>query len=833
MDDCGAEMGRASRVVVLSGILGFLAVAPARGADPVEARVWLHSTDLAAEARRVPKGGTLVVEDLPIPPAEDAQTLGRAASSFGDDLELKAIDVFARDASIVVHGGGGRDRMEAAPGTAYFAGTLAGTPNSFAFLSVDEKGSVRGLVARDGQAWSITQQGATPEVTPIEAPQAAHGSDQAFECGTADGVPADLAVPAPAAGGVERTASIDGVRVVDVAVETDAEFFDLFDSTAEAIAYVGDLFAATSAIYLRDVSTVVRVSHLSLWPGTTGSDPWSAASTSAGLNEFQSYWNSNRTSIPRTTAHFLSGKRLGGGIAYVGVLCWSYYAYGLTASLNGAVSTTNPSLYWDLLAVSHEIGHNFNSPHSHCYSPPVDECYSGQSGCFSGTANVPTNGGGSIMSYCHLRSGGYSNVQFWMGRTGYYGTQSERVPQRMRAHVEGASCVGALEGPPVVTLDASPSAITPGGSTTLSWTATDADDCTASGAWSGAVPTTGTLGVSPATNATYSLQCTGPGGSSSDQVVVTVSSTLPPPVLDPITEPLRIGTTNLLGGSGFTAGSVVVVFVAGASPSMQGPFVPTNWSSTSVSWNASASLPLGNGFASVVVVNSDQGYVQSEPESQLLLAAPTSGRPTILAVEGTPLQPHDPSVPLAYVPALAVPGTNLTIDGSGFQSPLVALFTANGNLGPLTPLPGGTSTRIEVVVPANAPVGPGSLLVVNSPYTGNVLSNAVSLPIGETIRLDSVTQQGNIVTVDGAGFSTTTVINLFNAQNGTAVNLGGLNGSGAPRIPLTLVSSQRFRFTVPAGTVTGRAYVQALNPPFIAQSSTGTTPAGAFSITAP
>ena len=64
----------------------------------------------------------------------------------------------------------------------------------------------------------------------------------------------------------------------------------------------------------------------------------------------------------------LSGKSSGCGIAYVGVLCSSTVGYGVSSSLNANFDPANPvPPVWDIIVVSHEIGHNFNSPHTHCY----------------------------------------------------------------------------------------------------------------------------------------------------------------------------------------------------------------------------------------------------------------------------------------------------------------------------------------------------------------------------------------------------------------------------------------------------------------------------------
>ncbi len=295
-----------------------------------------------------------------------------------------------------------------------------------------------------------------------------------------------------------------------------------------------------------------------------------------------------------------------------------------------------------------------------------------------------------------------------------------------------------------------------------------------------------------------------------------------------------VGGTVGLSGSGFTAGSVVELFVATASGAVaHGPFTPAAWSPTSLTWPVDPNIPLGNGFGSVEVVNTDQSYAVSNLRSQLLYGAAGANIPTIFTVGGVALSPADPSTPIANVEAALIQGAAVAIGGSGFNGPLVNLYTAQGNLGPLAPLAGATSTQIQVMIPAAAPTGPGSLQVVNSPYAGNVASNAVSVPIGARIDISGVSQTATAVTVAGSGFSSRTIVNLFNAQGGGAVNLGGLDASGNARIPLTSVSPTQLTFAVPAGAADGPAFVQLLNPPFIPFSSSGNDPDGAFHLVVP
>ena len=77
---------------------------------------------------------------------------------------------------------------------------------------------------------------------------------------------------------------------------------------------------------------------------------------------------------------------------------------------------------------------------------------------------------------------------------------------------------------PTVTLSASPRSVAAGDQTTLTWTATSATSCTASGAWTGSKATSGTQSVGPVNvESTYALACTGPGGTQSASVTVTIA----------------------------------------------------------------------------------------------------------------------------------------------------------------------------------------------------------------------------------------------------------------------------------------------------------------------
>src|SRR5580765_638086 len=88
----------------------------------------------------------------------------------------------------------------------------------------------------------------------------------------------------------------------------------------------------------------------------------------------------------------------------------------------------------------------------------------------------------------------------------------------------------AAAAPPVptVALSANPTSVASGGSSTLTWSSTNAASCSASGAWSGAKGTAGTEVTGALTSpGTFSLACTGAGGTASASATVTLAGAPP------------------------------------------------------------------------------------------------------------------------------------------------------------------------------------------------------------------------------------------------------------------------------------------------------------------
>jgi metallopeptidase family M12-like protein len=434
------------------------------------------SGKLSSRAASTPVGGRLRLTDVEVP-----------ATSESLSFDVERFEVFAPDAVITVHGAGGIRELKR-PADVYFRGSVSGEPGSRVFLDVQANGSTRGIVERRGESIYLLNTAQEPErLERLRAerqdPAMLQKADEAPWTCDEERLPTPP-VPADLTDGISHVPLAKSVpnNTARVAIETDFEFFQLFGNASAAMTYVGDLIGYASTIYQSEINTSLLVGSISLW--TTSSDPWTQFDTFCGLMEFGKYWNANSGTVQRTIAHFMSGKGNGGGIAWIGVLCSGSFstgaalscpgiapevppnwggAYGYTGNLFGDFDVNSPAVIWDIVAVAHEIGHNFNSPHTHCYNnigdpSPIDDCRSNEckatdafgncvSFCYVGSQSLPDNspvsasggtsgqGNGTIMSYCHLLSGGMSNLSLSFGTGHPFGILPGRVPSRMSAHV--------------------------------------------------------------------------------------------------------------------------------------------------------------------------------------------------------------------------------------------------------------------------------------------------------------------------------------------------------------------------------------------------------------
>lgn len=277
---------------------------------------------------------------------------------------------------------------------------------------------------------------------------------------------------------VEVTDRFIGCKVVQVYFECDYKLYlDRGANTTNVVNYVTGLFNQVATLYANE-DIDVDISEIFVW---TTTDPYVGyTSTSPMLTAFRT---TRGTNFNGNLAHLLTTRSVGGGIAYLDVICNKPYAHAVSMIYNSYSNV--PTYSWSVMVVTHEMGHNIGSPHTQSCSwtgGAIDNCYTPEGSCSPGPA--PVNGG-TIMSYCHLTSYG-------INLSNGFGPLPRTLIQNRVLNATCLTQAGAV-----------PSGLTAGNitttSATLSWTAvpgalnyTVQYKPTSSGTWLTAGTTTGT-----------------------------------------------------------------------------------------------------------------------------------------------------------------------------------------------------------------------------------------------------------------------------------------------------------------------------------------------------
>ncbi len=372
---------------------------------------------------RVVHGDEAVVSwsgDLRSSTAIDARLLLPSGRSV--ELRLEPFSVVGESARFVLGRAEGPDLPYVFdPGrVALYRGVAAGHAESRVFLALSEYGA-RGYVDLGGAGARYT----------VTTPSSANGAPVASmppyvpACGTVsagDGRTAQFSM-GQSAQALRTHGALRGLRQIEIAVETDHEFFQLFGDADAAMAYVVTLYAQLSDIYVREVDSRVELTFVRIWDDPN--DLFNDVDPSP-LGDFRSYWNSNMGAVQRDVAQLISGRRdyPFGGQAYLNALCGSsaYSVVGYMLGFFPDPSTSSP-FHYDLAVTAHELGHNSGTRHTHDSPNNIDTC------------NDPgtTAQRGTIMSYCgQTWSGGNGNRELYFHSV---------IRQNMDSFLNGASCI--------------------------------------------------------------------------------------------------------------------------------------------------------------------------------------------------------------------------------------------------------------------------------------------------------------------------------------------------------------------------------------------------------
>jgi len=223
---------------------------------------------------------------------------------------------------------------------------------------------------------------------------------------------------------------------VEIYIECDYKLYqDKGSNVDNVMNYLLGFFNGVEQLYANE-NVKLQVSQVLVW---TVQDP-EAGFTTAGTTLQPFAQRMGGTNYVGDFAAYISTRPIGGGVAYI-----NKNACTVSKSSRSSVSGINttylnvPTYSWTVEVVTHEIGHNLGSGHTHwCGWPegPIDGCGpSATPPYFDGNCApgpLPTTTGGTIMSYCHLVNVG---INFNNGFGPYPG-------DTIRAFVANSNCLG-------------------------------------------------------------------------------------------------------------------------------------------------------------------------------------------------------------------------------------------------------------------------------------------------------------------------------------------------------------------------------------------------------
>lgn len=349
----------------------------------------------------------LILLDIPLP---DGRTL---------TAQLMQYDFRTQDYRNVMKSGEGYQRLSEVPARFYRGGIkdAAASMAAFSFFP-DEIGAV--FASKEQGNYNLVlnreQPGAHQENYILyrdadildAAPSGCSLTDEAlsvFKKTKATGSPAGM--------GVFET----NCNAVRVSVFADS-FIYAFNSRSvvKSVQYINTVFNVISALYAND-GLFLQLSETVVSTVKEGYDYTSSSTVLIRFGNLAQTYVYNGDVAQSVTGYRNSGGSSPlGGLAWLDVLCQtptpatisgkSTY-YGPYSMANTQVMATIPSLptySWDVEVCAHELGHNIGSPHTQsCSWPtgPIDNCVAPEGGC--STVGPAPVGGGTIMSYCHLK----------------------------------------------------------------------------------------------------------------------------------------------------------------------------------------------------------------------------------------------------------------------------------------------------------------------------------------------------------------------------------------------------------------------------------------------
>lgn len=313
----------------------------------------------------------------------------------------------------------------------FYRGIVKDDPQSFATISIFDD-HVRGLIADEGGNYVLANVGDRKSSYLLYNDRHLN-IEHNWECATSDGeIVQQSQLPPP------DTRSVVDNRCVDIYLECEFALYNTQGGLDPTIEYVLGLFHEVATLYFNEELNL-QISEIFIWDVD---DPYSGNNSTCALRPI---FEANTPDFPGYVAHLLTS-RTSEGCAYGARYC-DEKTYGVTG---GLISVADfPTYSFEVYLLSHEIGHQVGSPHTHACewngnNTQIDDCGNEEGnepngiedGCYNPETDTPIlpAGGGTVMSYCVLNTGIGVDLNLGFG---------DQPGDLIRATVDAATC---LEG---------------------------------------------------------------------------------------------------------------------------------------------------------------------------------------------------------------------------------------------------------------------------------------------------------------------------------------------------------------------------------------------------
>ncbi|TAL66938.1 MAG: T9SS type A sorting domain-containing protein [Bacteroidetes bacterium] len=306
-----------------------------------------------------------------------------------------------------------------------FKGTIIDEANSEVFITLIDNAMYCHIKRENNDEYTITPSTVNPTEYFI-SDKTNNMSETPLNCGSVE--PIDLANNMMKY--INDRVLSDKTLQVDIAIDMQYYWYSIkFPNDSIKIRnYILSVYSMVSYIYEKEMNITVHIPWLHIW---TTQDPYNSLNPGTLINNsiIANYWKTNNLSVQANLVHVINAHGEGGVAnynslsgAFGGIHDGNRWGPFAALSVHGDMyplpfeSDGLLRFDYDVHTIAHEMGHNFNCPHTHScsWNPMIDTCATDEGisgGCLNSNQQRVRNDG-SIMSYCREINNWVSKMTF-------------------------------------------------------------------------------------------------------------------------------------------------------------------------------------------------------------------------------------------------------------------------------------------------------------------------------------------------------------------------------------------------------------------------------------